>query len=151
MSVIMFALCLCYRLELPHVFNQVCACLNCHDDNTVILNVTNAIPDDLDKFEVTLSSPKSSGIEALGSGEVDDEDIAHSKFEKPHKLFNSVESNDYMNTEQRYIIRKPPDEPAPMPNTLPRLPEKGIVSKPFGVHPYAVVNLEKVENSVICV
>ena len=133
------------------MFNQVYACFNCHDDNTVILNVTNAIPDDLDKFEITLSSQKSSGIEAphnVGSGEVDDEDIAHSKFEKPHKLFNSVDGNEYMNTEQRYIIRKPPDEPAPMPNTLPRLPEKGIVSKPFGVHPYAIVNLEKVGNSV---
>ena len=158
MFVVMVVLCLCSRLELPNVFSQVYAYLNCND-NTVILSVTNAAPDSLDKFDITVNSQKYSNVEIphiVGSGGVDDKDL---EFETPYKVSDLVDNSDFVsqpfcktNTQQRYMASKPPDKPAPMPHTLPRLPEKGIVSKPFGVHPYAVVNLEKVKIQLhICI
>ena len=139
------------RLDLTDVFNRAYTYLNCNDDNTVVLAVTNAIPDDSNISDAKITSQESSNVEApYAVSDVAADFVTGSNIEA---LSDVADTKDFitqpypkMNTLQCSTSTKPPDMPAPAPHTLPRVPSKGLVSQPFGVHPYAIVNLEKVRN-----
>ena len=122
--------------ELPTALSRACTCVNCNDDNTVVLAVTNASPDDLDMSDEKRNSQQCTNTET-----------------PPHTLPDVAESKDIIteplpkaSTLHRLPSTKPPDMPPPAPHTLPRVRDKDLVSEPFGVKPYAVVDLEKVRN-----
>ena len=133
------------------MFNRVYTYLNCNDDNTVILAVTNTPPDDLVTSDGAQNDPQQcSNVESpySVSDVVDNKDC--SKVETSPDV---VSANDFVtrphpkvNTLQLSASTSAPDMPPPAPQTFPRGLDKGLVSRPFEVNPYAVVDLETVRN-----
>ena len=141
-----------YRIELANVFIRVYTYLSCND-NTVVLAVTNTASNDPYTSDTDIISRNGSKIEIPYTvpDVADSKDlVAHCNAETPS---DEADSKDFvtqpfpkMDIQQRCPATKPPDMPPPAPHTFPRPPDKGLVSHPFGVNPYAIVNLEKVRN-----
>ena len=135
------------------MFNRVYTYLNCNDDNTVVLAITNTSPDLVASDDAKIDSQQCSNVEApcSVSDVIDSKDC--SKVEASSDIVGDKDlvTQPYpkVSTLQRCASTKPPDMPPPAPQTFPRGLDRDLVSRPFGVQPYAIVDLEKVRNLAI--
>lgn len=133
------------------MFIRVYTYLNCNDDSTVVLAVTNTSPDDLvtsdgskiDSQQHSNPYPVSDVVDSKDSSKVEtSSDVVDAKdfVTQPYPKVSIL---------QRSASTKPPDMPPPAPQTFPRGLNNDLVSCPFGVNPYAIVDLEKVRSLAI--
>ena len=147
------------RLQLPNVLRCVCACLNCYDRNTStdVLSATNARAKHIDDPEHIYNDDPKRGDKHKGIPVI----ILKTKMksqecvtvETPCTVPDVAGSEDLavhpfakMNTLQCTNI-KSPHRMLRATRSMPHgTRNKQLVTQPFGVHPYAVVDLQKVRN-----